>query len=168
MKYKLLRPLPWYGIGHIIDTENKIEQSFLKNPENFPDFFEPIVEKKTYNDLKHMKDRVWSIHWNWDIVSSTFSNNKPRSETFLTREEAEDEHRRREWAVRPDRFIPWAFDEAWFSLNWADVYCKPQEHQWFTVWEICMINLWLAFRTREECEEAIASHDLIRLFYTIR
>jgi hypothetical protein len=33
--------------------------------------------------------------------------------------------------------------------------------------DILKINNWIAFKTKEECQDAIDNHDIVRLFYTI-
>lgn len=161
MKYKLLKDLPWCTYSPWF-----VHEFDYYTPEKYPDFFEPIVEKKTYDDLKEGDTIFWIWKWSWDIYEwKLIDTDEPRSEVFLTREEAEDEHKRREWACRKDKFIP----------NEGEGYFTYTKKQWIRdlynyndIVDSLLINLWLAFRTREECGEAIASHDLIRLFYTIR
>lgn len=174
MKYKLLKDLPWITAWEILElledihpysVQHKKVSSFFAN--SHPDFFEPIMGKKQYEDLKQ-GDICFLLNQWGGSVQLPFSEWTARSETFLTREEAEDEHKRREWACRKDKFIPWAFDEAWFPYNSCDIYRKKENHQWFSVWEINSINSWLAFKSKEECEKAIKEHWLIDLFYKIR
>ena len=158
MQYKLIKQFPISGskIWTISDFGDF-------QPEKYPEFFEPIQEKRTYDDLKKW-DIAWYI-WQDEAEKKAFSIYGNRSETFLTREEAEDEHKRRERAVRPDRYIP---------KKWENFYSPNQDwtiHIWIyqeTYEEILIINSWLAFRTRQECAEAVKEHELIRLFYTIR
>lgn len=166
MKYKLLKPLPWMEIGRII-AEEDIEVfgvKWIKFADKYPDFFEPIVEKKTYDDLK-TSDEIFVLTPYWEIKETVFMRDCSRSETFLTREEAEDEHKRREWAVRKDKFVP-IKDQRFFSFKWD--WSIDILYNYDHVINYLLINSWLAFRTREECQEAIKEHDLIRLFYTIR
>lgn len=172
MKYKLLKDLPWIKAWEILselqDThpysvQYKTVSWVFANAH--ADFFEPIVEKKRYEDL-NQDDTVFVIWFYWDVVEETFSDMwMPRSETFLTREEAEDEHKRREWAVRPDRFIPEIWEEYFYpTQSWGS---DKWNNQWYA-WDYLVINSWLAFRTEEDCERAIKEHELIRLFYEIR
>jgi len=143
------------------DTTFFVSESFAQHN---PDFFEPIVEKKTCDDLKKW-DKVWCIfagEWvDWDY----FTPWDERSEVFLTREEAEDEHKRREWAVRKDKFIPKEWEVFYYPIPRGDIRKTTFDN---AAWDILCTNLWLAFRTHEECEESINEYDLIRLFYTIR
>ena len=173
MKYKLLKDLPWIKAWEILselqDThpysvQYKTVSWVFANAH--ADFFEPIVEKKRYEDL-NQDDTVFVIWFYWDVVEETFSDMwMPRSETFLTREEAEDEHKRREWAVRPDKFIPKEKQDYW--TQWRDWIEEWRYSWWDDLFENFIINSGLAFRTHEECEKAIKEHDLIRLFYEIR
>jgi len=180
MKYKLLKPLPGIEVGticeyHKDDTEwvSLIEWSTIAWLLDFiqwfwlnNDFFEPIVEKKTYDDLKR-KDRCFEINYNWNVYESYFiaDSINCRSETFLTRQEAEDEHARRELAVRKDRFIP-NENECYFypSIEWE---VEFSHNDWYST-DYMMINAGLVFATRQECQDAIDNHDIVRLFYTIR
>lgn len=160
MKYKLLKDLPHAKAGEIIEINN----DFFWNPTDYPDFFEPIVEKKRYEDLEDGGE-AWYIDGNdWCAFLIDFRNDC-RSETFLTREEAEDEHKRREWAVRPDRFIPKEGEKIFY---WNSQWRIDDDIFRTELWFIIMANLWLLFRTEEDCEKAIKEHDLVRLFYTIR
>lgn len=159
MKYKLLKDLPHAKAGEIIEINN----DFFWNPTDYPDFFEPIVEKKTYDDLRK-NDMIFEIDYDWSVYKSHFEVENCRSETFLTREEAEDEHKRREWAVRPDKFIP-KEGESYFVSTSRGVESLDMTN---SIIDFVFINLWLAFRTPEDCEKAIKEHDLDRLFYTIR
>lgn len=176
MKYLLKKDLPWIQSGKIFEENNcqptysrcEIDNVLLVWPKfanNYPDFFEPIVEKKTYDDLIPWKDRAYYINAFGEVFESAFSWNEKKSTTFLTRQEAEDEHARREWAVRKDRFIP-NYSEEYYRYNVntdgidrATNYCDPLD--------VMTINSWLAFRTIEECHDTI-NNDLIRLFYNIR
>ena len=160
MKYKLLKDLPHAKAGEIIEINN----DFFWNPTDYPDFFEPIVEKKTYDDLRK-NDMIFEIDYDWSVYKSHFEVENCRSETFLTREEAEDEHKRREWAVRPDRFIPKEGEKIFY---WNSQWRIDDDIFRTELWFIIMANLWLLFRTEEDCEKAIKEHDLVRLFYTIR
>ena len=177
MKYKLLKPLPWIKEGticeyHKDDTEwvSLIEWSTIAWLLDFiqwfwlnNDFFEPIVEKKTYDDLKE-GDRIYLINYT-GFINERYFENDCRSETFLTRQEAEDEHARRELAVRKDRFIP-NKNECYFypSIEWE---VEFTHNDWCST-DYMMINAGLVFATRQECQDAIDNHDIVRLFYTIR
>jgi len=158
MQYKLLKQfdknsIPVWDTFDIGDKEycvldfddSKISVAWL-----IKEWYIEPVEKKRYEDLKKW-DRIYWIDSEWEIIQWSFHETFCRSEIFLTREEAEDEHKRREWAVRPDKFIPKKLEYYWHY----------SAAEWF-------INAWLAFRTREDCEKAMKEHDLVRLFYTIR
>lgn len=159
MKYKLLQNMPWKKAWEIIDWAKEYEYECR----DYPDFFEPIVEKKTYDDLR-FDNTIFEIKYDWSIKSDIFVKHNCRSETFPTREEAEDEHKRREYSVRPSRFVPKEW-EYYYAQWWTNI-----ERWKYDDDPLCnlIVNLWLAFRTREECQDAIDNHDLIRLFYTIR
>lgn len=163
MKYKLLQPLPWYGVWYEIDTNDITQDKFCKNPDKFPDFFEPIVEKKTYDDLKE-GDYIYYIS-DEKPKSARFLWIETRSEVFTTFKEAEDEHKRREWAVRKDKFVPTHGEWFYMYTNLDGIVWRNESNDTL---HVLTINLWLAFRTREECQDAIDNHDLIRLFYKIR
>lgn len=159
MQYKLIKQFPISGskIWTISDFGDF-------QPEKYPEFFEPIQEKRTYDDLKKW-DIAWYI-WQDEAEKKAFSIYGNRSETFLTREEAEDEHKRREWACRKGKFVPKLNEEYYYySSNFLNILKSMNIN---LCWDIFVINLWLAFRTREECQKAIKEHELIRLFYTIR
>lgn len=174
MKYKLLKEYPWKKIWDLlVSTDSSwLEFNFEGTLGTFwkwfldlhPDFFEPIVEKKTYDDLK-IWDTCYYINWIWEVCSCKFDLDFPMSQTFPTREEAEDEHKRREWAVRKDKFVPKEWEMYFMPLENWDI--DTDVHSWYAH-NILQINLWLAFRTREDCQDAIDNHDLIRLFYNIR
>lgn len=174
MKHKLLKDLPWITAWAEFIEHEKTEKfdrlAFSHIPcvwpqfaKDNPDFFEPIVEKKRYEDLTE-KDKLWYIHNYGHVLNDYFEKDDCRSATFLTREEAEDEHKRREWAVRPDKFIP-KEGEYYFVSTSRGVESWDMTN---SIIDFVFINLWLAFRTREDCEKAIKEHDLIRLFYTVR
>lgn len=135
------------------------------NPIDYPDFFDPIIEKKRYEDLKR-NDMIFEIEYDWIVYKSHFELDSCRSETFLTREEAEDEHKRREWACRKDKFIPKHTDDYFYPwIEWqvhSEIFNKKYSYHYF------FVNFWLAFKSKEECEKAIREHDIVRLFYTIR
>ena len=171
MKYKLLKDLPWIKKGRINEKsaiweqyydvwEFTMKEEMLKRNK---DFFEPIVEKKTYDDLA-VCDKIYFIDTYWVVDSEKFTWNHCRSETFATREEAEDEHKRREWRVRRDKFIPEEWEEYWYSM--MDSNPSKTENNSSHV-DILKINDWIAFKTKEECQDAIDNHDIVRLFYTI-
>ena len=169
MKYKLLKEYPWLKIWDIIDSWDITieEDTWVSNSLNlsdYPDFFEPIVEKKTYDDLK-VDDAIFINNVYWRTVNTNFSWHA-RSETFITREEAEDEHKRREWAVRKNKFVPESWQDYFYycPVRWTS---NRESNTWHT-FDYISINSWLAFRTYEDCQDAIDNHDIIRLFYTIR
>ena len=159
MRYKLLKDLPWAKEWEFTDSDyfKWFDCSIHK------DFFEPIVEKKTYDDLA-VCDKIYFIDTYWVVDSEKFTWNHCRSETFATREEAEDEHKRREWRVRRDKFIPEEWEEYWYSM--MDSNPSKTENNSSHV-DILKINDWIAFKTKEECQDAIDNHDIVRLFYTI-
>ena len=159
MEYKLLKDLPWAKEWEFTDSDyfKWFDCSIHK------DFFEPIVEKKTYDDLA-VCDKIYFIDTYWVVDSEKFTWNPCRSETFATREEAEDEHKRREWRVRRDKFIPEEWEEYWYSM--MDSNPSKTENNLSHV-DILKINDWIAFKTKEECQNAIDNHDIVRLFYTI-
>lgn len=177
MKYKLLKDLPWITawaefIEHE-DTETFSRIAFSHVPcvwqkfaKDNPDFFEPIVENKTYDDLKEW-DIAWYIDSEWIVFDAIFSKKDSRSNTFLTPEEAEDENKRREWAVRPDRYIPelWTYYYSYTDSKNSKI--DALKNFWDSI-DCLTINNWLAFRSEKECQEAIGKHDLVRLFYKIR
>ena len=174
MKYLLKKDLPWIQSGKIFE-ENNCQPTYSRQEinwelfvwpkfaNNYPDFFEPIVEKKTYDDLKK-GDGIYLINYT-GFINERYFENDCRSETFLTRQEAEDEHKRREWAVRKDRFIP-NKNECYFypSTEWE---IEFSHNDWYST-DYMMINAGLVFETRQECQDAIDNHDIVRLFYTIR
>lgn len=174
MKYKLLKEYPWKKIWDLlVSTDSSwLEFNFEGTLGTFwkwfldlhPDFFEPIVEKKTYNDLC-LHDDIFMIERTWKIIETQCRVFDCRSETFLTREESEDEHKRREWVVRKDKFYPKEAQRYFMPIEGWDI--DTDVHSWYAH-NIHIINLWLAFRTREDCQDAIDNHDLIRLFYNIR
>ena len=159
MRYKLLKDLPWAKEWEFTDSDyfKWFDCSIHK------DFFEPIVEKKTYDDLA-VCDKIYFIDTYWVVDSEKFTWNHCRSETFATREEAEDEHKRREWRVRRDKFIPEEWEEYWYSM--MDSNPSKTENN-LSHLDILKINNWLVFKTEEECKDAIDNHDIVRLFYTI-
>ena len=159
MRYKLLKDLPWAKAWEFTDSDyfKWFDCSIHK------DFFEPIVEKKTYDDLA-VCDKIYFIDTYWVVDSEKFTWNHCRSETFATREEAEDEHKRREWRVRRDKFIPEEWEEYWYSM--MDSNPSKTENNSSHV-DLLKINDWIAFKTKEECQDAIDNHDIVRLFYTI-
>jgi hypothetical protein len=171
MKYKLLKDLPWINAWEIL---SELQDTYPYSPQHktvswifanaHPDFFEHIVEKKTYDDLKR-NDMIFEIDYDWSVYKSYFEVNNCRSETFLSREEAKDEHKRREWTVRPDKFMPKS-RQIYYTFN-QDWGIEENDNFWDYL-DRLIINAWLAFRTREDCEKAIKEHDLTRLFYTIR
>ena len=177
MKYKLLKPLPWIKEGTIFEyhkdcTEwvSLIEWSTIAWLLDFiqwfwlnNDFFEPIVEKKTYDDLKK-GDGIYLINYR-GFINERYFKNDCRSEVFLTRQEAEDEHARREWAVRKDRFVPKEGELYWY---WAhNPWCILGTMNMCYSVDFLNINPGLAFRSKKEAEELLTD-EVKRLFYTIR
>lgn len=172
-KYKLLKDLPWIKTGSII-TWSRVWEKYYdvwefvfreEMLERNKDFFEAIEEKKTFDNIKE-GDEVWYINTNWSIDEpATYRKIHCRSEVFITREEAEDEHKRREWACRKDKFIPKEGELFYFSSQDGVVL----DHRYKdTSLDVLRANSWLCFRTKEECQDAIDNHDIVRLFYTIR
>lgn len=189
MKYKLLKSLPWIKKGlifeyHKDDTEwvKLIEWSTITWLLDFIQafglnnkFFEslPVEEeskkeepkKKTYDDLILWKDRVYYINAFGEVFESAFSWNEKKSTTFLTRQEAEDEHARREFSARKDRFIPKEGEGYWYWAHnqWCLLYTPNTRYSAYFL----NINLGLAFRSKEEAEELLTD-EVKRLFFTIR
>lgn len=173
MKYKLLKELPllrvWTILNWIPDNRITTYDSTDVNSSyanRCPDFFEPIVEKKTYDSIEK-GDKIYFIDNYWCVDNEKFESRELqcRSEVFLTHQEAEDEHKRREWGVRKDKFYPKEAQRYFMPIEGWDI--DTDVHSWYAH-NIHIINLWLAFRTREDCQDAIDNHDLIRLFYNIR
>lgn len=179
-KYKLLKELPWIEAW----TEFTYNESdwmwwaylvwwktiwwlldFIKWFWISNDFFEEITLKKTFDTLT-VEDWVWYINTNWDVYGAYYRDNYCISEIFLTKEEAEDEHKRREWANRKDKFIP-EEKETYFSYSNDSLNIVKDSNDCYP-YDIFTINQWLAFRTEEECQDAIDNHDIVRLFYTIK
>lgn len=164
MNYKLLKEFPWYPIWYEFeDWTYPIFDAF--NKKAYPDFFEPIVEIKSVHDLKVWDTAFW-IWYNGNIKEYISDWCESRSETFLTREEAEDEHNRREWAVRKNKFFPKEWEL--YYTQWRDTGDIEKFKMTNDYIDNFIINSWLAFRTCEECQDAIDNHDIIRLFYTVR
>lgn len=172
-KYKLLKDLPWIKAWWIITWSAVWEKyydvwEFVMKEEMLErnnDFFEPIEEKKTF-DVLTTEDDTYFIGYNWKIYSAKFSYDCCRSETFLTEKEAEDEHKRREWANRKDKFIPKEGEKYFYP--YANGSLAHTFYYSGQTWDILRANSWLCFRTEEECQDAIDNNDIIRLFYTIR
>ena len=174
MKYLLKKDLPWIQSGKIFEENNcqptcsryEIDNVLLVWPQfalDNPDFFEPIIEKKTYDDLKK-GDGIYLITYT-GFINERYFENHCRSEVFLTRQEAEDEHKRREWAVRKDRFIP---KEGEFYWYWAhNPWCILGTMNMCHSVDLLNINPGLAFRSKKEAEELLTD-EVKRLFYTIR
>lgn len=179
-KYKLLKDLPWikaWTIFTVDDTkvsrEDWYNSSMYVNSyfwANLKDelWFEPIEEKKTFDNIEK-GDEVWYIGTDWGIEPANYRKNHCRSEIFLTSEEAEDEHKRREWANRKGKFVPeeWEYYYFYRGGKELDITWNIYRKNWFP-FEWLIINSWLAFRTEQECQYAIDNHDIVRLFYTIR
>lgn len=183
-EYRLLKELPWIEAGTIIIEDDDWDYSYESwaqvHPDyhdilsrifhsSYKDFFEEIIEKKTYDTLTK-EDKVYFIGYNWDIYCwKVFTPECCRSETFISKQEAEDEHKRREWANRKDKFVPKELEE-YYTYNaplWT-VYMHKVTEDYASWFDLHTINQWLAFRTEEECQDAIDNHDIVRLFYTIR
>lgn len=124
-----------------------------------------IVEKKTYDDLM-VCDKIYFIDSYWEVDTEKFTTNNCRAETFLTREEAEDEHKRREWAVRKNKFFPKEWEL--YYTQWRDTGDIEKFKMTNDYIDNFIINSWLAFRSESECQDAIDNHDIIRLFYDVR
>lgn len=134
-------------------------------PDNLLEWLEPIVEKKTYDDLM-VCDKIYFIDSYWEVDTEKFTTNNCRAETFLTREEAEDEHKRREWAVRKNKFFPKEWEL--YYTQWRDTGDIEKFKMTNDYIDNFIINSWLAFRSESECQDAIDNHDIIRLFYDVR
>jgi len=176
MKWTLKKDLPLAEIGEELEITdfNWLESMLtIKNakwkwiadiqPMDVDEWLDIIVEKSVH-DLEEW-DRAFWIWYNWLIKEYEFNGTEVMSETFLTREEAEDEHKRREWSCRKDKFVPKAWEMYFMPLEYWDI--DTDVHSWYAH-NIHIVNLWLAFRTREDCQDAIDNHDIIRLFYQIR
>lgn len=181
MKYKLLKELPDLPVWTIIiETDDKyFFENWVEVNRDYYDIFYRIFHRDTKEYYEKINEEKKTIHEKsgtcfminryWNVDSSHFDDGIHflcKSNRFLTREEAEDEHKRREWAVRPDKFIPKEKQDYW--TQWRDWIEEWRYSWWDDLFENFIINSGLAFRTQEECEKAIKEHDLIRLFYTIR
>ena len=180
MKYKLLKELPDLPVWTIIiETDDKyFFENWAEVNRDYYDIFYRIFHRDTKEYYEKINEEKKTIHEKsgtcfminryWNVDSTNFDDGVHFlciSNRFLTREEAEDEHKRREWAVRPDKFIPKIWEDYFYPTQRG--YPEAWKNDW-TAWDALVINSWLAFRTREECEKAIKEHDLVRLFYTIR
>ncbi len=179
MRYKLLKDLPlvkaWTEVFlkprspsmlWIWLYENFVLWTEIANiqEKDIPEWLEDIKEKKTFDDLKYWDD-TYRIQSDWTTGCYLWYNWQCRSETFVTREEAEDEHKRREWRVRKDKFIP-KEGEVFFTAI-IDLTIDFRTFDSKIPFYVFCVNSWLAFRTEEEAEKAFEEHDLKRLFYTI-
>lgn len=177
MKYRLIKDLPLAKIGEEVSVDTWYEwweclvitqkwKTIVRMKESdIQEWLEPIEEKKTYDTLIE-DEKVYSIDCTWDVEEYFYQKwSFCRSETFLTRKEAEDEHARREWAVRKGRFVPKEGELYYYpSSEWEVKF----SHNELYPTDYLMINAWLSFRTRQECQDAIDNNDILRLFYTIR
>lgn len=167
-KFKLLKDIPWGKAWDILPTEFSIWTKWIAEEyaKKYPDFFEPIEEKLSYDTLTK-EDKVWFIDYNWEIYcGDEFTSECCRSETFVSKQSAEDEHKRREWANRKDKFFPQEWEKYWYP----DTDGRPSFTFYYSsqTLDILRANSWLCFRTGEKCEDAIKNSDIVRLFYTIR
>lgn len=178
MKYLLKKDLPlaeigeevsvytWYEWWECLVITPKWKTIIRMKESDIQEWLEPIVEKKTYDDLKEGDTIFWIWKWSWYVCEwKLIDTDEPRSEVFLTREEAEDEHARREFAVRNDRFIPKGGELYYYPSSEWEVLSSNNDLYPF---DYIMINAWLSFRTRQACQDAIDNNDILRLFYTIR
>lgn len=173
MKYKLLTSLPWIEVWSILEWIDWLPVLFWHKhkvvdeeyAQQYPEFFEPIEENKTYDDLKEWDKVYWIGKGNGAIMRWGFICNEPRSEVFLTRQDAEDEHARREFSARKDRFIPKEGEEYWYLAHhqWCLLYTSNTRYSA----DFLNINLGLAFRSKKEAEELLTD-EVKRLFFTIR
>lgn len=144
MKYKLLKDLPVRKAGSIIETdEDWLCWSYI--PEAHPDFFEPIVEKNKFEDLKYW-DKVWWIFQNWMIIECEFEW-ECKHETFLTEHDAEMERLRRE--ARANVWLPNKWQDFWnwnftMRMPYKWVYQKLDNNDYF---------IWNVHKTKEDAEE---------------
>ena len=177
MKYLLKRDLPlapkwtivnaykWDMFYDITFDDPFSEQHVaLMTEENINEWLEDIKDKKTFDDLEYWDD-TYRIQSDWTTGCYLWYNWQCRSETFVTREEAEDEHKRRDWRVRRDKFIP-KEGEVFFTAI-IDLTIDFRTFDSKVPFYVFCVNSWLAFRTEEEAEKAFEEHDLKRLFYTI-
>ena len=146
----------YYKLWSLIVREEFIKENNV--------WFEPIKEKKTFDDLEYWDD-TYRIQSDWTTGCYLWYNWQCRSETFVTREEAEDEHKRRDWRVRRDKFIP-KEGEVFFTAI-IDLTIDFRTFDSKVPFYVFCVNSWLAFRTEEEAEKAFKENDLKRLFYTI-
>lgn len=181
MNYKLLKDLPLAEAGTEVELYKDSEGIYSKiwlpldlkyareiatiNPLDINEWLEPIIEIKSVHDLKKW-DRPFYIDCDWTIYDAFYSDVDSRSQTFLTREEAEDEHKRREWAVRKNKFFPKEWEL--YYTQWRDTGDIEKFKMTNDYIDNFIINSWLAFRSESECQDAIDNHDIIRLFYDVR
>lgn len=130
MKYKLLKDLPGIKAGEIFEwsvnwwIHTNTGVSFMTLPfdphnryvfisfaKDHPEFFEPIVEKKKFEDLKE-GDVIWIINTDWRVESILFMGHLSKHETFLTEHDAEMERLRRE--ARANVYLPKEWEDFWF------------------------------------------------------
>ena len=135
MKYKLLKEIPGVKAGTVMssskndeDTETYDTYTLEVNSrfaEANPEFFEPINEKKKFEDLKD-GDKFWYISVDWDIDMWYFKESTfPNYSIFLTEHDAEMERLRRE--ARANVYLPKDKEENIFvySFNTGGTYSFP-------------------------------------------
>lgn len=140
MKYKLLKDLPWISAGTIfaykkadsfwVELVNGTTVGgllkFIKWFGIDNDFFEPIVEKKRFEDLRE-GDTIYFIGTNWHIASAEFSSEHVKSEVFSTRKDAEMEALRREARANQEwipevgeKYYSVSVDHQIYDIRWYD------------------------------------------------
>lgn len=154
MKYKLLKDLPGLKAGEIFDWKDCIGLTYVMYPRTVwiefasanPDFFEPIVEKKKFEDLER-GDTVWWIFKNWMVMECTFEWTECKHETFLTKHDAEMERLRRE--ARANVWLPNKWQDFW---SWNFAYSEPSQ-----LWQASMYETEFhsgnCHKTKQDAEE---------------
>lgn len=142
MKYKLLKDLPGLKAGTI-----KYGAGFYwLEPANYPDFFEPIIEKKKFEDLKYW-DRVFGIGYNGGVKECMFTWSESKYEIFLTEHDAEMERLRRE--ARANVYLPKNGEKYYkWSFHNGDIY----EYGAGDLYQ-AEYHTWNSHKTKEDAEE---------------
>lgn len=178
MKYKLLKDLPlatvWEEVSlkkdelhYIILDTNPIDPQVLWYilERDIPKWLKPIQEKKTFESLTEHDRVFWIGRWSWNIIEAPFIDGIPRSETFLTRQEAEDEHKRREYLTRECTITHWDIVYYW---NKQENCVSSFRYSEDSSVHIIMRNSRMLFNSSQECIDSIKNFDLLRLFLTER
>lgn len=158
MKYRLLKDIPWLKAWEIIEESIKWYVSetgtydkykkivFRPFAEEHPDFFEPIVEKKKFEDLKYW-DKVWWIFQNWMVIECVFEWTECKHETFLTKHDAEMERLRRE--ARANVYLPKYGESFW---TWFFQCKEASLNYWLAIGRYDYF-IWNVHKTKEAAEE---------------